>query len=49
MAWVAKVGRAEAEVDGNGAAVATLVLEEIGSMFGAHLNRELVRVLASIQ
>ena len=39
MARVAEVGRAEAEVDGHGAAVATLVLEEVGSVFGAHLEK----------
>ena len=39
VARVAEVGRAEAEVDGHGAAVATLVLEEVGSVFGAHLEK----------
>ena len=38
MARGAEVGGAEAEVDGHGAAVATLVLQEVGAMLGAHLS-----------
>ena len=38
MAGVAEVGRAEAEVDGHRTAVATLVLQEICSVFGTHLE-----------
>ena len=38
VAGVAEVGRAEAEVDGHGAAIATLVLQEVCSVFGTHLE-----------
>lgn len=38
VAGIAEVGRAEAEVDGHRAAVATLVLQEVCSVFGTHLE-----------
>ena len=39
MAGVAEVGGAEAEEDGDGAAVATLVLQVVGAVLGTHLER----------
>jgi len=38
MAEVTEVGGAEAEEDGNGAAVATLVLQEVRTVFRTHLE-----------
>ena len=36
---VAEMRGAEAEEDGDGTAVATLVLEEVGTVLSAHLNK----------
>ena len=40
MAGVAEVGGAEAEEDGDGAAVAALVLQVVGAVLWTHLRRE---------
>ena len=38
MTRVAKVSGAEAEENGDGAAIAAFILEKVGPVFGAHLS-----------
>lgn len=46
---VAKMRRAKAKEDGHRTAISTLVLQEIGAMFGAHLRTSHIRAAAANQ